>query len=127
MSVEQRCGMVSKEERLSNTMTAEWCRSVVADAIAAHGCPEIINSDQGSQFTSSGYVKLLEDNGISISMDSRGRALDDIYIERLWRSVKQEYVYENPCRIFDFYNNRRLHQSLGYQCPATVYMKKRVV
>jgi len=121
---------------LSNTMTAEWCCSVLADTIATHGCPEIINSDQGSQFTSNEYVKLLEDNGIRISMDSRGRALDDIYIERLWRSVKQEYVYKNPCdtckelwsgmtAYFDFYNNRRLHQSLDYQCPVTVYMEKR--
>ncbi len=73
---------------LSNTMSAEWCCSVIADAIATHGKPEIINSDQGSQFTSNEYVNLLIINDIKISMDSRGRALDDIFIERLWRSVK---------------------------------------
>lgn len=117
---------------LSNTMSAEWCCSVISDAIDTYGKPEIINSDQGSRFTSEDYVNLLKSNDIKISMDSRGRALDDIFIERLWRSVKQEYVYLNPCEnchelwkglsgYFDFYNHRRLHQSLGYQCPASVY------
>lgn len=77
---------------VSNTMTAPWCVAVLKEAIEHHGSPEIINSGQGSQFTSVEYVQLLEGNNIAISMDSRGRTLDDIYIERLWRSVKQEYV-----------------------------------
>ena len=77
---------------LSNTMTAQWCVAVLREAFECHGCPEIVNSDQGSQFTSADYVELLEDSGVAISMDSRGRALDDIFIERLWRSVKQEGV-----------------------------------
>lgn len=120
---------------LSNTMSAEWCCSVISDAIATYGKPEIINSDQGCQFTSAEYVNLLKNNNIKISMDSRGRALDDIFIERLWRSVKQEYVYLNPCEkchdlwkglteYFDFYNYHRPHQSLGYQSPACVYRNK---
>lgn len=82
---------------LSNTMTAQWCVAVLREAFERHGCPEIVNSDQGSQFTSADYVELMEGNGVAISMDSRGRALDDIFIERLWRSVKQEYVYLSPC------------------------------
>ena len=115
---------------VSNTMTAPWCVAVLKEAIERHGCPEIINSDQGSQFTSVEYVQLLEGNNIAISMDSRGRALDDIYIERLWRSVKQECVYLNPCDsgdelwrglndYFRFYNEERLHHSLGYRTPAS--------
>ena len=118
---------------LSNTMTAQWCVAVLREAFERHGCPEIVNSDQGSQFTSADYVELLEGNGIAISMDSRGRALDDIFIERLWRSVKQEYVYLNPCETgdelwrgldgyFRFYNDERPHQSLGYKTPASRYL-----
>ena len=83
--------------------------------------------------TSADYVELLEGNGVAISMDSRGRALDDIFIERLWRSVKQEYVYLNPCETgdelwrgldgyFRFYNDERPHQSLGYKTPASRYL-----
>ena len=116
---------------VSNTMTAEWCCEVLKEAIAAYGCPEIINSDQGSRFTSSDYINLLKENNILISMDSRGRALDDIYIERLWRSVKQECVYISPCDTgtelwrqlndyFKFYNARRPHQSLEYKTPKEV-------
>jgi putative transposase len=120
---------------LSNTMTTKWCVSVLEEAIERHGCPEIINSDQGSQFTSVEYVGLLVKNKIAISMDSRGRALDDVFIERLWRSVKQEYVYLNPCETgselwrgldgyFRFYNNERFHQSLDYTTPASRYLMK---
>lgn len=118
---------------LSNTMTAPWCVAVLREAFERHGCPEIVNSDQGSQFTSADYVELLEGNGVAISMDSRGRALDDIFIERLWRSVKQEYVYLSPCETgdelwrgldgyFRFYNDERPHQSLGYKTPASRYL-----
>jgi len=117
---------------ISNTMTSEWCVSVLKDAFYNYGTPETINSDQGSQFTAENYVNLLKNNNIKISMDSRGRALDNIFIERLWRSVKQEYVYLNPCRTgdelwrglnnyFNFYNNERLHQSLDYKIPKLIY------
>ena len=120
---------------LSNTMSAQWCCSVLQEALWVYGHPEIINSDQGSQFTSNPYVQLLNERKIQISMDSCGRALDDIYIERLWRSVKQEYVYINPCSsvkelrngldtYFHFYNNRRLHQSLDYIPPVMKYKSR---
>jgi len=117
---------------VSNTMTSEWCCQVLQDAFAACGKPEIINSDQGSQFTSEGYVHLLQTEGIQISMDGKGRALDNVFIERLWRSVKQEYVYLNPCATghdlwiglrdyFRFYNMERPHRSLDDQPPAKRY------
>ena len=117
---------------LSNTMTAEWCVGVLEEAIIRHGKPEIINSDQGSQFTSDCHIELLSSNEIRISMDGRGRALDNVFIERLWRSVKQEYVYLNPCETgrelwsglndyFRFYNTVRPHQSLNNQPPANLY------
>lgn len=117
---------------LSNTMTAEWCASVLEDAIADHGKPEIINSDQGSQFTADCYIELLKKDEIQISMDGKGRALDNIFIERLWRSVKQEYVYLNPCETgqelwhglndyFRFYNKERPHQSLDNLPPGKRY------
>jgi putative transposase len=117
---------------LSNTMTAEWCACVLEEAIVSHGKPEIINSDQGSQFTSDCYTELLKTNEIQISMDGKGRAMDKIFIERLWRSVKQEYVYLNPCETgqelwhglndyFRFYNTERPHQSLVNMPPAKLY------
>jgi putative transposase len=84
---------------LSNTMTSQWCRTVVEDAIAMHGQPEIINSDQGSQFTGFEYTSLLleRETPIAISMDGKGRAIDNIFIERLWKSVKYECIYLRPC------------------------------
>jgi putative transposase len=117
---------------VSNTMTAEWCVSVLEEAIADAGKPEIINSDQGSQFTSECYIELLKTKEIQISMDGKGRALDNIFIERLWRSVKQEYVYLNPCETglelweglndyFRFYNTQRPHQSLNNMPPEKRY------
>jgi putative transposase len=117
---------------LSNTMTAEWCVSTLEEAISLYGKPEIINSDQGSQFTSDCYIDLLKTNEIRISMDGKGRALDNIFIERLWRSVKQEYVYLNPCGTgqelwrglndyFRFYNTERPHQSLMYRHPKELF------
>lgn len=81
---------------VSNTMTSEWCVGVLEEAMSRYGQPEIVNSDQGSQFTSDCYIELLKTQGTEISMDGRGRALDNIFIERLWRSVKQEYVYLHP-------------------------------
>lgn len=117
---------------LSNTMTAEWCTDVLKSAIEKHGKPEIFNTDQGSQFTSDVFINELKKNDIKISMDGKGRALDNIFIERLWRSVKYEEVYlnvyENGLSLwkgldnyFRFYNNQRVHQSLDYKTPQYVY------
>ncbi len=118
---------------LSNTMSAEWCTEVLNGAIKNHGTPEIFNTDQGSQFTSEIFINTLIDNGIKISMDGRGRALDNIFIERLWRSVKYENIYLNVYenglslwegleKYFQFYNHQRLHQSLGYHTPKEKYV-----
>jgi len=117
---------------VSNAMTAEWCTSIVEDAISIHGKPDILNSDQGSQFTSAVYTNFLKQSGIKISMDGKGRAIDNIFIERLWRTVKYEhiylYVYEDGKSLykglewyFSFYNDERRHQSLGYQTPKVWY------
>ena len=125
---------------ISNTMTATWCRQVVVEAIAMHGQPEIINSDQGSQFTSLEYTELLtkRDKPILISMDGKGRCIDNIFIERLWRSVKYECVYLHAFedgvqlynglqRYFHFYNNERIHQSLDYKTPASLYLNNPLI
>ena len=96
------------------------------------GKPEIFNSDQGSQFTCMAFIRILQDRCIAISMDGRGRVFDNIFIERLWRTVKQEEVYlkdyqsvfeaeEQLDKYFKFYNTERLHQSLGYRNPWSVY------
>jgi putative transposase len=119
---------------LSNSMTAEWVVCIISDAILVHGRPEIMNRDQGSQFTSDLYVSLLQREGILISMDGKGRAIDKIFVERLWRSVKYEniylYAYEDGLslyqglyRYFEFYNHERLHQSLDYETPRSHFMK----
>src|SRR5690606_18099602 len=81
---------------LSNSMTSEWVCSLVKEAVRRHGKPEIINSDQGSQFTCREWITLLQEMGIRISMDGKGRAIDNVFIERLWRTVKYDYVYLNP-------------------------------
>jgi putative transposase len=118
---------------LSNSMTAEWVVGIVSDAILIHGKPEMMNSDQGSQFTSDVYVSLLQKEGIRISMDGKGRAIDNIFVERLWRSVKYEHIYlyayddgltlyQGLYRYFEFYNHERLHQSLDYSTPASEYL-----
>ena len=117
---------------ISNTMTAEWCAAIVKDAIARHGNPEIMNSDQGSQFTSEVYIKTLTENDIQISMDGKGRAIDNIFIERLWRTIKYEHIYlhvyedglslyEGLNKYLSFYNDERRHQSLHYETPLTLY------
>lgn len=109
--------------RLSITMDVEFCVSAMQDAIARYGVPEIVNTDQGSQFTSFEFTKLLKAHDIRISMDGRGRWLDNVFIERLWRSVKHEEVYlrgyvsvsearESLRRYLEFYNTRRPHSSL---------------
>lgn len=119
---------------LSNTMTAEWCADVAAQAICKYGPPEIFNTDQGSQFTSEIFTSALHNKQIKISMDGKGRAVDNIIIERLWRSVKYEHVYlynhedgislyEGLKDYFEFYNFVRKHQSLNYQSPASQYLK----
>jgi putative transposase len=118
--------------RLSNTMDAGFCVDCLEDAIKTYGKPEIFNSDQGSQFTSDAFTGILITNGISISMDGRGRALDNIFVERLWRTVKYEEVYLKQhgtiqdlllglTQYFQFYNQERWHQSLNYKTPDEVY------
>jgi putative transposase len=117
---------------ISNTMEAEWCLDIVSKAIDKNGIPKIFNTDQGSQFTNELFTNYLLENKIEISMDGRGRATDNIYIERLWRSVKQEKIYLNAYETggelyrglkeyFEFYNFKRPHQSIDYKYPATIY------
>ena len=117
---------------LSNSMTAEWCAEVLQETLYQYGKPEIFNTDQGSQFTSDVFIKALTDNEIKISMDGKGRALDNIFVERLWRSVKYEHIYLNVYEdglslwkgldgYFRFYNQERPHQSLKYKTPANCY------
>ena len=121
---------------ISNTMTAEWCASITNEAILTHGKPEIINSDQGSQFTSEVHTKLLNDNEIKISMDGKGRAIDNIFIERFWRTIKYEDIYlktyENGLSLYQgvkkymhFYNTKRKHQSLNNKTPTVLYNQRR--
>ncbi len=116
---------------LSVTMESSFCVSALDGALQV-ACPEIFNTDQGSQFTSELFTKRLLERGISISMDGRGRAFDNIFVERLWRSVKYEEVYLKDYRnvtearqglkaYFEFYNRERVHQSLGYKTPESVY------
>jgi len=119
--------------RISNTMDTAFCVDCLEEALQRHGNPEIFNTDQGSQFTSDAFTGALKSRGIAISMDGRGRALDNIFVERLWRSVKYEDVYLKGYRnamelmlglteYFVFYNDERPHQSLGNRTPAVVYM-----
>jgi putative transposase len=119
---------------LSNTMDMTFCIDALEVALDMN-TPTIFNTDQGAQFTSHAFTKVLLDRNIQISMDGRGRALDNIFVERLWRTVKYENIYMNDYqavpdlraglqRYFEFYNRERLHQSLGYQTPAEVYLKK---
>lgn len=116
---------------LSITLDLSLCVEALEQALG-QGCPEIFNTDQGVQFTSQAFTARLKPGGIRISMDGRGRALDHVFVERLWRTVKQEEVYlhdyqsvqdarQGLVRYFVFYNEERLHQALGYQPPAAVY------
>jgi putative transposase len=118
--------------RISNSMEAVFCVDCLEDALRLHGKPEVFNSDQGSQFTSAAFTGVLKREGIVISMDGRGRAFDNIFVERLWRSVKYEDVYLKGyasmgellvglAQYFVFYNGERPHQSLGYMTPDVVY------
>ena len=118
--------------RLSNTMDTSFCIDCLEEAIKTYGVPEIFNTDQGAQFTSNAFTDVLIKNGVSISMDGRGRALDNIFVERLWRTVKYEEIYlkqhDNVQSLligltdyFVFYNQERRHQSLNYETPDMVY------
>ena len=117
---------------VSNSLDAENVLSVLKQSIKKHGKPEIINSDQGSQFTCPLWVEYLQGKQIKISMDSKGRALDNIFIERLWRTVKQDYVYLHPAEdgielynglqgFFKHYNYQKTHQGIGRVCPVALY------
>ena len=117
--------------RLSNTMTADFCLDALEEALS-QGTPDIFNTDQGAQFTSGAFVGLLERQGIWVSMDGRGSYNDNLFIERLWRTVKYEEVYLKAYaggrearagigEFFRFYNTERPHQALEYQTPAEVY------
>lgn len=119
--------------RLSNTMDSSFCVSCLQEAFSKYGTPEIFNTDQGSQFTSEAFINAVREYpGIRISMDGRGRALDNVFVERLWRSLKHEDLYlkgyssgdelhQGLRDYFQFYNAERLHQALGYQTPDDVY------
>jgi len=117
---------------LSTTLDADFCIEAVGKLLEARQC-EIFNTDQGSQFTTPRFTQPLLDRGVRVSMDGRGRALDNIFVERLWRTVKYEYVYLQEIQtvqeawaglraFFDFYNHERFHQSLDYRTPAQVYL-----
>lgn len=117
--------------RLSNTLDGSFCREMLEEALG-RGQPEVFNTDQGVQFTSSAWTGRLEEAGVAVSMDGRGRCLDNVFVERLWRSVKYEDVYlrgyesvpelEKGLRAyFRFYNEERPHQSLNYWTPVKVY------
>jgi len=122
---------------ISNSMTAEWVKELLEDTIKMYGAPEIHNSDQGSQYTSQDYIDVLKDNEIEISMDSKGRALDNVYIERFWRSIKQEKIYLNPPNggmelyqmvkeYIQFYNEKRRHIEIGKMPPDQKYYQKKM-
>lgn len=119
--------------KLSNSLDGQFCREVLQEALEK-GRPDIFNTDQGAQYTSIGFTKILAELEIQISMNGRGRALDNVWVERLWRTVKQEEVYIRDYvdghdayrsleRYFDFYNEERLHSSLDYTPPGMIYRK----
>jgi putative transposase len=117
--------------RLSNTLDGAFCLEMLEEALRG-GRPEVFNTDQGVQFTAEAFTGRLLAAGVAVSMDGRGRALDNVFVERLWRTVKYEDIYirsyetvaellEGLNRYFAFYNQERPHQSLGYETPAEVY------
>jgi len=118
--------------RVSNSLTADPCVDALEEAIAKYGVPEIMNTDQGSQFTSSDFIGLVKRHGVQISMDGKGCWRDNVFVERLWKSVKYEEIYlhgyetvtdakQALTRYFDFYNRRRPHSTLDGKTPDTVY------
>ncbi|CUI05741.1 Mobile element protein [Janthinobacterium sp. CG23_2] len=118
--------------RLSNSMDASFCVDCLEDALGEHGKPDVFNCDEGTQFRSKAFTDVFKREGVDISMDGRGRARDNIFVERLWRNVKYEDVYLKGyanmaelmvglAQYFAFYNAGRPHQLLGYETPACVY------
>jgi putative transposase len=118
--------------RLSNTMDTDFCVDALEEALGRYGTPEIFNTDQGAQFTSDSFTRVLLDAGVRISMDGKGRWIDNVFIERLWRSLKYEEVYLKAYETvdeavrgirdyFELYNHQRPHQSLGRLTPSEVY------
>ena len=126
--------------KISSTMDATLAADVLKDAIDNHGTPKILNSDQGSQYRSKEHIRLLEENGIQISMNGKGRSIDNIAIERFFRTLKYDEIYLNEyqdakelkrgvARFIEFYNFKRFHSALNYKKPMNVYlegMKKEV-
>lgn len=121
--------------RLSNTLDGSFCLDMLSEALG-RGRPEVFNTDQGVQFTASAWTGCLESAGVAVSMDGKGRCLDNVFVERLWRTVKYEEVYLHRYesvpqlanglkRYFAYYNEERLHQSLDYRTPAAVYREGR--
>ena len=124
--------------RVSISMTSDFCVEALEEAIARYGTPEIFNTDQGSQFTSADFTRVLTDNSIQISMDGKGRWVDNVFVERLWRSVKYEHVYlhayetvtearEQLAGYFEFYNGQRPHSSLDARTPDAAYFESTAV
>lgn len=120
--------------RISTTMSADFCIEALEEALVQYGCPEIFNTDQGSQFTCDAFTGVLRDRNIKISMDGKGRALDNVFVERLWRTVKYENVYikdyrtVSECRsgldeYFRWYNTKREHSALDYKYPMEFYIE----
>jgi putative transposase len=120
--------------RVSNALSAEFCIEAVEEALARYGAPEIFNTDQGSQFTTEDFTQPLEAKGVRVSMDGKGRWIDNVFVERLWRSVKYEEIYLHAyatprevkaalTRYFSFYNTARPHQSLDYRTPDELYFE----
>ena len=118
--------------RLSNTLDARFCTDALTEALERYSRPEIFNTDQGSQFTSQAFTSVLNESGVAVSMDGRGRRMDNIFIERLWRSLKYDAVYLHElsdgiraqkviCRWVAFYNSQRPHSALGGATPAEAY------
>jgi len=124
--------------RVSNTLTSDFCVDAVEEAIARHGKPEIFNTDQGAQFTSDAFTGMLQEHGIAISMDGRGCWRDNVFVERLWRSIKYEEVYLHAYetvsaaragidRYLTFYNGQRPHTALGDATPDEAYFTQRAL
>jgi putative transposase len=124
--------------RVSNTLTSDFCVEAVEEAIARHGKPEIFNTDQGAQFTSDAFTGMLQEHGIAISMDGRGCWRDNVFVERLWRSIKYEEVYLHAYetvsaaragidRYLTFYNGQRPHTALGDATPDEAYFTQRAL
>jgi putative transposase len=120
--------------RLSNTLDGSFCLELLDEALG-RGCPEVFNTDQGVQFTAEAFTGRLQAAGVAVSMDGRGRCLDNVFVERLWRTVKYENIYlegydsvpgleKGLGKYFPFYNHERLHQSLAYRTPAAVYDRR---